>query len=61
MAIKRNPKPLSRDILEATASIIGPTSAAAIALADANSHDGKTEFFIYDRMIIVKKIANHSN
>ena len=46
-----------RNVLEATARIIGPLSAAAKALADADSHDGETRFFRHGTTILVQKKA----
>ena len=48
---------LDRKVLEATARIVGPSSAAAQALADADSHNGETEFFRSGATILVKKKA----
>jgi hypothetical protein len=49
--------PIDRSILETTARIIGPQSAAAQALADADAHDGETAFFRWGTQIIVQKKA----
>ena len=46
-----------RSVLEATAQVLGPTSAAARALADADAHDGETKFFRHGAQIMVKMIA----
>lgn len=47
--------PVDRSVLEATARIIGPMSAAAQALADADTHDGETAFFRCGTTIVVQK------
>lgn len=49
--------PISRGVLEAAARVIGPQSAAAQALADADSHDGETAFFRCGATILVQKKA----
>jgi hypothetical protein len=49
--------PVDRSVLEATARIIGPMSAAAQALADADTHDGETAFFRLGPTIVVQKKA----
>ncbi len=47
-----------RDRLEKVAHIVGPESAAAKALADADAHDGPVRFFLTDRAtIIVEKMV----
>jgi hypothetical protein len=56
MAVHRNFPPISRDVLEATARILGPSSAAAQALADADSHNGVSNFFKLGNTIIVQKV-----
>jgi hypothetical protein len=48
---------VDRSVLEATAQIIGPSSAAAQALADADAHDGETAFFRLGLTIVVQKKA----
>lgn len=48
---------VDRKVLEATARIIGPSSAAAQALADADAHDGETAFFRSGTTILVQKKA----
>jgi hypothetical protein len=48
---------IPRGVLEATARVIGPQSAAAQALADADSHDGETVFFRSGATILVQKKA----
>ena len=57
MAVKRKFSRISRDVLEAAARIVGPSSAAAKALADADSHDGDTYFFKLGNTIIVQKVT----
>jgi hypothetical protein len=49
--------PVSRSVLEATARVIGPQSAAAQALASADSHNGETKFFRCGTTILVQKKA----
>lgn len=58
MAVRKKLTKISRDVLEATARILGPSSAAAQALASADSHDGKTYFFKCGNTIIVQKIPS---
>jgi hypothetical protein len=48
---------MSRGVLEATARILGPSSAAARALADADTHIGETAFFRCGTTILVQKKA----
>lgn len=48
---------IPRSVVEATAQVLGPESAAARALADADTHDGKTSFHRHGNQIIVKKMA----
>lgn len=47
--------PLERSFVEQIAKIIGPYSAAAQALADADAHDGPVEFWQGQQFIIVVK------
>lgn len=48
--------PIARSVLEATARVIGPQSAAAQALASAADHNGETKFWRSGRTIVVQKI-----
>lgn len=57
MATRRKMTKVSRDVLEATAQILGSASAASKALADADTHEGVTNFFRYGNTIIVQKVA----
>lgn len=52
--------PIDRVILERTAHIIGPSSAAARALMAADQHDGEANFFRCGTVILVQmKNTNH--
>ena len=56
--MKRPPfgaKTVTRETLEATARIIGPSSAAAAALADANTHNGPVVFWAHGNILWVEK------
>jgi len=44
-----------REVLEATARVMGPLSAAAKALANADAHNGETAFFRCGTTILVQK------
>lgn len=44
-----------RSVLERTAHIIGPSSAAARALAAADEHEGESNFFRCGPVILVQK------
>lgn len=57
MAKTKHMVEIHRSVLEATARVMGPESAAARALADADSHDGETAFFRHGGTILVKKTA----
>jgi hypothetical protein len=48
---------IPRGVLEATARVMGPESAAAKALADADAHNGETAFFRCGTQILVQKKA----
>lgn len=48
--------PVSRQILESVAQIIGPHSAAQQALDDAAKHDGPVNFYQRGNTIIVEKL-----
>lgn len=48
---------IPRGVLEATARVMGPMSAAARALADADAHNGETAFFRSGTTILVQKKA----
>lgn len=56
MAVRSKMTEIPRDVIEATARILGPASAAAQALADADAHDGQSFFFRLGDMIIVQKM-----
>jgi hypothetical protein len=43
-----------RSVLEATAHVIGPSSAAARALAAADEHNGESSFFRCGTVILVQ-------
>lgn len=45
---------IDRSVLEATAQVIGPSSAAARALASADAHEGKANFFRCGTVILVQ-------
>ena len=53
---KVNLIPLDRSVVELTANILGPDSAAALALQAANAHDGLVQFWESDHSIIVQKL-----
>jgi hypothetical protein len=57
MAKNKTMTEVPRSVVEATARVMGPSSAAARALADADSHDGETAFFRHGNTILVKKTA----
>jgi hypothetical protein len=57
MAKEKHMTEIPRSVLEATARVMGPKSAAARALADADSYDGETTFFRHGARIMVKKTA----
>lgn len=50
---------ISREVLEMTAHVVGPSSAAAEALKDADSHNGPVRFWKRGNMIVVEKMRNH--
>lgn len=50
-----NLQPISREVLEATARIIGPNSAAAQALEEANRRGGDVVFYQSGNSIFVMK------
>lgn len=52
---------VSRDVLERTAHIIGDSSAAALALKDAASHDGPVRFYqTPQHSLIVEKLPKET-
>lgn len=53
--MRRKMVSIHRSVLEATAHMMGPASAAAKALADADAHDGETVFFRCGSTILVQK------
>ena len=57
MGARRKMASVAREVLEATAHVMGPLSAAAKALADADAHDGETAFFRCGATILVQKKA----
>jgi len=57
MAKNKHMTEVPRSVVEATARVMGPASAAARALADADSHDGETAFFRHGNTILVQKKA----
>ena len=48
--------PVNRRLLEEVARIVGPASAAAMALKDADSHNGHVKFWKHGKSIIVEKL-----
>ena len=46
---------VTREVLEATARVIGPHSAAAKALADAAKHNGPVVFWTHGNILWVEK------
>lgn len=56
MAVRSKMVEIPREVIEATARVLGPASAAAQALADADSHSGQSFFFRLGNMIIVQKM-----
>jgi len=57
MAKNKRMTEVHRSVVEATARVMGPLSAAARALADADAHDGETAFFRHGGTILVQKKA----
>ena len=49
-------EPLTREVLEMTAKVVGESSAAASALKDADSHRGPVRFWKRRNTIIVEKL-----
>lgn len=46
---------IPRHVIETTARIMGPASAAAVAIEEADSHDGQVKFYRSGNTIIVVK------
>lgn len=47
---------IDRGLVEGVAAICGPSSAAALALKDADAHNGTVRFYQVKKTIIVEKL-----